>query len=259
MKLTEEYLEEIKRRALAGLFDCILDILEISHTWNFFYCTLLVPSYTPRDYLTHYRFKSIMAPRRNRKPPTMIPPRSSNRNPPVFTSPFPPSNNNNNSNHQSPPMMVSPTDSASPPPITSNNNNPPQPMTFSPPTTEPAPPPYESFSYNQHLSRLEQSAEIYLYVASVAPRCSSDGLPRGKNPRRLAQLISNHVEDLCRTMMSTDFDVASRDLVRVTRVAEMLGRWDMDLRSFGRLRELVEDGVRHLSWVYDGEALGRGF
>ena len=57
--------------------------------------------------------------------------------------------------------------------------------------------------------------------------------------------------------MSTEFDVASRDLVRVTRVAEMLARWDMDLRAFGRLREFVEDGVKHLSWVYDREALGR--
>ena len=57
--------------------------------------------------------------------------------------------------------------------------------------------------------------------------------------------------------MSTDFDVASRDLVRVTRVAEMLGRWDLDLRAFGRLRGFLEDGVRHLGWVYDREALGR--
>ncbi len=56
--------------------------------------------------------------------------------------------------------------------------------------------------------------------------------------------------------MSTDFDVASRDLVRVTRVAEMLGRWDLDLRAFGRLRGFVEDGVRHLGWVYDGEGVG---
>ena len=57
-------------------------------------------------------------------------------------------------------------------------------------------------------------------------------------------------------MMSTDFDVASRDLVRVTRVAEMLGRWDLELRAFARLRGFVEEGVRHLGWVYEGEGAG---